>query len=67
MTAPSAETAPDCAAPAVELPRTGDAAVDAALASLRAAAAAPGADPLAASRALEGAHEALRARLADAG
>ncbi|MGQ7296532.1 hypothetical protein [Quadrisphaera sp. KR29] len=51
----------------LELPRTGDAAVDLALAALRAAAADPAADPLAASRALAGAHEALRARLADAG
>lgn len=49
------------------LPRTGDAAVDAALAPLHAVAAAPGADPLEASRALSQAHQALRARLADAG
>jgi hypothetical protein len=49
------------------LPRTGDHAVDAALSSLDRAAAAPAADPLAAARALAGAHEALRARLADAG
>jgi len=46
--------------------RTGDPAVDAALAGLTGATA-PGADPLASARALAAAHDALRARLADAG
>ncbi|WP_194903167.1 hypothetical protein [Quadrisphaera sp. INWT6] len=46
--------------------RTGDAAVDAALAELTGATA-PGADPLESARALATAHDALRARLADAG
>lgn len=46
---------------------TGDPAVDAALAGLRAAADAPGQDPLASSRALALAHDLLRTRLADAG
>jgi len=53
------------AAPAADR-RTGDPAVDAALAGLTAATA-PGADPLVSARALAVAHDALRARLADAG
>lgn len=66
MTSSSAEQQGERTADAV-LPRTGDRAVDAALSSLDRAAAAPAADPLAAARVLAGAHEALRARLADAG
>ncbi|TXR51756.1 hypothetical protein [Quadrisphaera setariae] len=64
MTAPAGQAPQDGP---VSLPRTGDAAVDAALSPLRRTAAAPGEDPLVASRALAEAHDALRARLADAG
>lgn len=66
MTAPT--TAPTTANATVLASerRTGDPAVDAALAGLRGATA-PGADPLASARALAAAHDALRARLADAG
>lgn len=66
MSTPAGQAPQDGPAP-VALPRTGDAAVDAALSPLHQAATAPGEDPLAASRALAEAHDALRARLADAG
>jgi len=61
-------TTPLTAVPTASAPdrRTGDPAVDAALAGLTGATA-PGADPLASARALAVAHDALRARLADAG